>query len=274
MISFDKLHDLVDAMWARSIGVTFPPPLTEEELRAGAADWFDRPPASHWQEPKIEREPQQARADWWGDDRGWFDEETQKAAEEEQAKWDKWQAEHGETMNQWLNDHNASWAKFDKESAEQMKAEEEALRDFNEAVKRAQEQMAGAFRFNSSSWSAHSDRTGQRTDGGRYNWRDSAGWENVSKRVAEEIEEMLRNGGLNWERVHRARQQWNPPPPRFKQAEPWRQVLGVTADATTAEVKAAYRKLARENHPDVNKAPDAHARMQEINRAYKQSGLK
>ena len=45
-------------------------------------------------------------------------------------------------------------------------------------------------------------------------------------------------------------------------------VLGVPRDAGEDEIKRAFRKLARKHHPDVNKAADAAARMQEINEAY------
>lgn len=44
--------------------------------------------------------------------------------------------------------------------------------------------------------------------------------------------------------------------------------LGVAKTATEDEIKQAYRKLARELHPDVNKAPDAAARFQEVQDAY------
>ncbi|MCW5624228.1 MAG: DnaJ domain-containing protein [Burkholderiales bacterium] len=44
--------------------------------------------------------------------------------------------------------------------------------------------------------------------------------------------------------------------------------LGVARDATEAEVKKAFRKLARKYHPDVSKEKDAQARMQEVNEAY------
>ncbi|MFD7923759.1 molecular chaperone DnaJ [Streptomyces sp. NPDC059740] len=45
-------------------------------------------------------------------------------------------------------------------------------------------------------------------------------------------------------------------------------VLGVPKDATEAEIKKAYRKLARENHPDANKNdPKAEARFKEIGEA-------
>jgi curved DNA-binding protein len=45
-------------------------------------------------------------------------------------------------------------------------------------------------------------------------------------------------------------------------------VLGVPRDAPEADIKKAFRRLARKYHPDVSKEPDAQARMQEINEAY------
>ena len=45
------------------------------------------------------------------------------------------------------------------------------------------------------------------------------------------------------------------------------ETLGVAKTATAAEIKAAYRKLARKYHPDVSKLPDAEARFKEINEA-------
>jgi curved DNA-binding protein len=44
--------------------------------------------------------------------------------------------------------------------------------------------------------------------------------------------------------------------------------LGVSRDADRSEIQRAYRRLARENHPDVNKHPDAEARFKEISEAY------
>ena len=46
------------------------------------------------------------------------------------------------------------------------------------------------------------------------------------------------------------------------------QTLQVAQDASPAEIAAAYRRLARQVHPDLNPAPDAHRRMQSINEAY------
>ena len=45
-------------------------------------------------------------------------------------------------------------------------------------------------------------------------------------------------------------------------------VLGVGRDAGDDEIKGAFRKLARQYHPDVNKAPDAEEKFKEINEAY------
>lgn len=47
------------------------------------------------------------------------------------------------------------------------------------------------------------------------------------------------------------------------------EVLGVSRDATQEEIKKAYRRLAREAHPDVNKDdPRAEEKFKEINEAY------
>lgn len=46
------------------------------------------------------------------------------------------------------------------------------------------------------------------------------------------------------------------------------EVLGVSRNASTEEIKSAFRTLARKYHPDVNKEPDAEQRFKEINEAY------
>ena len=45
-------------------------------------------------------------------------------------------------------------------------------------------------------------------------------------------------------------------------------ILGVRRDASTDEIKRAYRKLARQYHPDVNPDPEAQEKFKEINAAY------
>jgi curved DNA-binding protein len=45
-------------------------------------------------------------------------------------------------------------------------------------------------------------------------------------------------------------------------------ILGVARSADAKEIQRAYRKLARENHPDVNKEPGAEERFKEISEAY------
>jgi curved DNA-binding protein len=46
------------------------------------------------------------------------------------------------------------------------------------------------------------------------------------------------------------------------------ETLGVPRDASTEDIRKAYRKLAREHHPDVNKDPGADDRFKEISEAY------
>src|SRR3954467_7104702 len=45
-------------------------------------------------------------------------------------------------------------------------------------------------------------------------------------------------------------------------------ILGVSREATDDEIKRAYRKLARQFHPDVNPDPAAAEKFKEINAAY------
>src|SRR4051794_27828103 len=45
-------------------------------------------------------------------------------------------------------------------------------------------------------------------------------------------------------------------------------LLGVSPDADADTIKKAYRKLARQLHPDVNPDPEAQAKFQEVGRAY------
>jgi molecular chaperone DnaJ len=45
-------------------------------------------------------------------------------------------------------------------------------------------------------------------------------------------------------------------------------VLGVSRDASDSDLKRAYRRLARDLHPDVNPEPGAKERFQEVTRAY------
>ena len=46
------------------------------------------------------------------------------------------------------------------------------------------------------------------------------------------------------------------------------QVLGVSPDASADEIKKAYRKLARELHPDINPSEDAQERFKLVTHAY------
>jgi DnaJ-class molecular chaperone len=49
-------------------------------------------------------------------------------------------------------------------------------------------------------------------------------------------------------------------------------VLGVSPNASTAEIKHAYRQLAKAYHPDRSTSEDASTRMREVNDAYELIG--
>jgi molecular chaperone DnaJ len=46
------------------------------------------------------------------------------------------------------------------------------------------------------------------------------------------------------------------------------EVLGLERNATTDDIKSAFRRLARKYHPDVSQEPDAEERFKEVNEAY------
>ena len=52
------------------------------------------------------------------------------------------------------------------------------------------------------------------------------------------------------------------------------EILGITRSANDAEIKSAYRKLARKYHPDVNKTKEAEEKFKDINEAYEVLGDK
>jgi hypothetical protein len=57
--------------------------------------------------------------------------------------------------------------------------------------------------------------------------------------------------------------------PDFTATDPWR-VLGLPPHTDRAIIKAAFRALARRFHPDTDRTPGAKARMQTLNRAYRE----
>ena len=52
------------------------------------------------------------------------------------------------------------------------------------------------------------------------------------------------------------------------------ETLGIKRDASDAEIKSAYRKLARKYHPDINKTREAEEKFKDINEAYEVLGDK
>lgn len=48
-------------------------------------------------------------------------------------------------------------------------------------------------------------------------------------------------------------------------------ILGVSRSANERQIKDAYRKKAKDWHPDRNKSPEAHEKFMQINKAYEVS---
>ena len=46
------------------------------------------------------------------------------------------------------------------------------------------------------------------------------------------------------------------------------EILGISKDAGKDEIKSAFRKKARQYHPDVNKSPDAEETFKDLGKAY------
>lgn len=57
-------------------------------------------------------------------------------------------------------------------------------------------------------------------------------------------------------------------PPTENEINDWRDVLGVSKNATPDEIKKAYKEKAKKFHPDVNKSPEAEEMMKKINNAF------
>jgi len=54
----------------------------------------------------------------------------------------------------------------------------------------------------------------------------------------------------------------------FNNTKNYYEILGISIESSTDEIKTAYRKLARKYHPDINKSPDAIQMFKDITEAY------
>lgn len=55
---------------------------------------------------------------------------------------------------------------------------------------------------------------------------------------------------------------------RNREVDNARQLLGIPKNGTADDVKKKYKDMAKIWHPDINKSEEAHAKMQEINKAF------
>lgn len=74
--------------------------------------------------------------------------------------------------------------------------------------------------------------------------------------------------GENQSESNKTSDQKSQVPQAFIEYEDLYGVLGIETNASSAEIKTAYRKLAQANHPDRNTAPDAADRFDRIAKAY------
>jgi len=90
------------------------------------------------------------------------------------------------------------------------------------------------------------------------------------RRGSEETSYGYVDGGWNAIFTLKALREWFDPDSKgdVTQAATLYGVLNIASTASVAEIKTAYRKLARRLHPDVNKEPDAHSQFVRVNQAY------